>query len=153
MKVGWHKMNLKLNFEFVPDGCWKQNLRTLLPKELWEFLRADAKNKSNNKCAICGKTTNRLEAHEKWSYDVDKGVQKLEDIIAVCKDCHSVLHINRTYLKGDAIKAEDHFMKVNDCSYAEFRKAMGEANDKHKELNKVSEWVLDLSFLKRYVND
>jgi hypothetical protein len=56
-------------------------------------------------------------------------------------------------LKGNEEKAEKHFMKVNDCSYAEYRKALGQANTKHQELNKVSEWKLDLSFLKRYVKD
>lgn len=143
----------KLNFELVPDGCWYSNLRTLLSKAEWDFLRSEAKDRAQGKCMICGKKTSRLEAHERWGYDIDLKTQKLEDIICVCHDCHSVIHIGRTQLKGDVERAERHFMKVNNCSYAEYIKALGEANALHRERNKVSEWLLDLSYLKKYVTD
>lgn len=143
----------KLNFELVPDGCWYSNLRTLLSKKQWDFLRADAQARANGKCMICGKDTKRLEAHERWSYNEEKGVQKLEDVVAVCKDCHSVIHIGRTQLKGDVERAEKHFMSVNGCSYVEYRKALGKANERHRQLNLVSEWKLDLTWLKRFVID
>lgn len=145
-------MKFKLNIELVPDGCWHSNLRTILSKKQWDFLKSDAKRRANNRCMICGKQTDKLDAHERWSYDGVCGVQKLEDIIAVCKDCHSVMHINFTYLKGDAVKAENHFIKVNNCTYAEFKRALGEANERQKELNEVSEWTIDLTYLNRYVD-
>lgn len=140
----------KLQIELVPDGCWGFNLRSILSKEQWDFLKADAKERADGKCAICGKKTNRLDAHERWVYDQKNGIAKLKDIIAVCKDCHSVIHINFTSIKGNFEGAEDHFMKVNNCSYAEYKKALGEANERHKQLNLVDEWKLDLSYLKRY---
>ena len=59
----------KLEIELVPDGCWYSNLRTVLPKKVWEKIRTDAKLRSNGKCTICEKKTDRLEAHEKWSYN------------------------------------------------------------------------------------
>ena len=146
-------MKYKLNFELVPDSCWYSNLRSLLSKKQWDFLRADAKQRANGKCAICGRETNNLDAHERWGYDIENGVQKLEDIIAVCKDCHSVIHIGYTQLKGNEERAEKHFMKVNDCSYAEYRHALGRANEIHQERNAVSEWKLDLTYLKKYVKE
>lgn len=144
-------MSYKLDFELVPDGCWYSNLRSILSKKQWDFLRQDAKERSNGCCAICGKKTDKLDAHEKWSYDIDLGVQKLEDIIAVCKDCHSVIHIGYTQLKGNEERAEKHFMKVNECNYAEYRNALGKANELHKKRNQVSEWKLDLTYLKKFV--
>ena len=146
-------MEDKLKFELVPDGCWYSNLRSILSKKQWDFLRADAKERSGGKCMICGKQTKYLDAHERWSYDEKSCVQKLEDIIAVCKDCHSVIHIGYTQLKGNEERAEKHFMKVNGCSYAEYRKALGLANEVHKRRNEISEWKLDLTYLKRYVKD
>ena len=146
-------MKYKLNFELVPDGCWYSNLRTILSKRQWDFLKSDAKSRAGGKCMICGKKTDKLDAHERWSYDAEKGVQKLEDILAVCKDCHSVIHIGYTQLKGNEERAENHFMKVNGCSFAQYRKALGEANDIHKRLNEVGEWKLDLSYLKRFIED
>lgn len=143
----------KLNFELVPDGCWYSNLRIVLSKKQWDFLRKDAKERAQGKCMICGRKTPRLEAHERWSYDEENGIQKLEDIIAVCHDCHSVIHIGRTQLKGNVIRAENHYMKVNGCSYVEMRKELGIANEVQKRRNLVSEWKLDLSYLKRYINE
>ena len=146
-------MGYKLDFELVPDGCWYSNLRSILSKKQWDFLRSDAKERSGGKCMICGKQTKYLDAHERWSYDEKSCVQKLEDIIAVCKDCHSVIHIGYTQLKGNEERAEKHFMKVNGCSYVEYRKALRLANEVHKRRNEISEWKLDLTYLKRYVKD
>ncbi len=143
----------KLNFELVPDSCWYSNLRTLLSKKQWDFLKADAKERAQGKCMICGRKTNRLEAHERWSYDEKTATQKLEDIVAVCHDCHAVIHIGRTQLKGDIARAESHYMKVNECSYVEMRKELGIANEIHCRRNKIPEWKLDLSYFKRFVID
>ena len=146
-------MKRKLNFELIPDGCWYYNLRSVLSKEPRDFIKKDAKERSGGKCAVCGKKTASLDAHEQWEYDEKNGVQKLKNVIAVCKDCHAAIHINRTWLKGDPERAENHYMKVNGCSYAEMRADMGKANETQKRLNLVSEWKLDLSWLKRYIKD
>ena len=140
-------MNYKLNFELVPDGCWFSNLRTELPKKVWDAVRKDAYARAGGRCAICGRPVSRLEAHERWSYDVKTATQKLDDVIAVCHACHSVIHIGRTQLLGDEDRAIEQFTRVNGCNYAEYRKALGEANALHKKLNEVPEWRLDLSFL------
>ena len=142
---------MKLSFELVPDGCWYSNLRSILKPAEWDAVRRAAYARAGGKCMICGAKTNRLEAHERWSYDEKKCVQKLEGVIAVCRACHSVIHIGRTQLMGEEDKAIAHFMKVNDCSYADYRKALGEANAEHRRRNEVSEWALDLSLLKDLV--
>lgn len=147
------KKERKLKFELVPDGCWYSNLRILLSKEQWDFIRKDAKERAEGKCMICGAKGTRLEAHEVWGYDEKKSIQKLLDVIAVCPACHAAIHIGRTQLKGDAEKAEDHYMKVNGVSYAEMHADMGKANERHKILNRVSEWKLDLTWLKRFINE
>ena len=146
-------LNKKLEFEFVPDGCWKSNLRTILSKRQWDYVKKDAKERAGGKCMICGKKTAKLDAHEKWNYDLSKGVQVLEDVIAVCKDCHAVIHMGRTQLKGDEVRAEKHYMKVNNCSYVQYRKELGLANELHQKRNQVSEWAIDISWLKRFVVD
>ena len=143
-------MEYKLNFELVPDGCWYSNLRSELPKKLWDIVRKDAYARANGKCMICGRPAKRLEAHEKWSYDEKTATQKLEDVIAVCHTCHSVIHIGRTQLTGEEDKAIAQFTRVNKCSYADYRKALGEANARHRKLNEIPEWKLDISWLKRF---
>lgn len=140
----------KLDFELVPDSCWYSNLRSILKPAAWDVVRKDAYARANGRCMICGRPVKRLEAHEKWAYDEKKHVQKLVDVVAVCHSCHTVIHIGRTQLTGKEDEAIEHFLKVNGCSYADYRKALGAANEKHLRLNKVAEWSLDLSWLKRF---
>ena len=142
--------DFKLNFELVPDSCWYSNLRSELPKEAWDILRKKAYARAGGKCMICGVPTTRLEAHEQWEYDDINGVQKLKNIVAICKSCHEVIHIGRTQLSGREREASEHFMKVNNCSYSEYRKALGEANEKHRERSK-REWQLDVSLLPEFL--
>ena len=144
-------MPKKIEFELVPDGCWGYNLRAILSKEQWEFVRKDAILRSENKCSACGKPIKRFEAHEKWDYDVKNGIVKLVDVVALCSDCHKTVHIGRTQLVGNFDKACEHYQKVNGCSYAQMRKDLGEANALHQKRNAVSEWKLDITWLKKFV--
>lgn len=141
---------MKLEFELVPDSCWYSNLRSILTPAQWDIVRRDAYSRANGRCMLCGKKAKRLEAHEKWEYDEINRIQKLKDVVAVCKSCHEVIHIGRTSLLGGEERASAHFMKVNDCNYAEYRKALGEANEIHRRRNKIPEWKLDLSYLKKF---
>ena len=131
----------------VPDSCWYSNLRTILPKKAWDILRKQAYAKANGRCMICGRPAKRLEAHELWSYDEQNCVQRLEDIGALCHDCHSVIHIGRTQLVGDEERAIKHFCRVNGCSYSDYIRALGFANERHTQLNKIAEWKLDASII------
>ncbi len=142
---------MKLNFELVPDSCWYSNLRSMLSPLQWDAVRREAYARSGGKCVICGAAGCRLEAHEQWEYDEDGCVQKLKNVIAVCKNCHEVIHIGRTQLMGREVEASEHFMKVNGCNYAEYRKALKEANTAHIRRNKIPEWKLDLSYLKKFI--
>lgn len=140
----------KLNFELVPDSCWYSNLRSILSSAQWDYVRKDAYARANGRCMICCRPTKRLEAHEKWSYNIKTCTQKLEDVVAICHDCHAVIHMNRTILKGDEDRAIDHFLKVNGVKYPDYVKAMGEANRLNRLYNEVPEWKLDLTWLKRF---
>ena len=135
----------RLNFQLVPDGCWYTNLRSALPKEVWDRLRRAAYARAGGRCSICG-AKGRLEAHEVWSYDDKNHIQKLEDIIAVCPASHAVIHIGRTSLLGKEPEAQEHFLKVNGCTQSEYHAALGEANRIHAERSR-HEWVTDLSKL------
>lgn len=141
---------MKLDFELVPDSCWYSNLRSILSPAQWDAVRKEAYARAGGRCMICGAGTSRLEAHEKWGYDEEKSVQSLLDVVAVCRACHEVIHIGRTQLLGNEARACEHFMRVNGCTYAEYRKALGEANETHIRRNKIPEWSLDLSYLKKF---
>ncbi len=141
---------MKLEFELVPDSCWGINLRSALPPEVWDIVRKKAYARAGGRCMICGAPTSRLEAHEQWEYDDGHNIQKLRSVIAVCRACHEVIHIGRTQLMGRERQACDHYMKVNGATYAEYRKALGEANALHGERSK-REWQTDISSLKDFL--
>ena len=143
----------KLNFELVPDSCWYSNLRSILSKKEWDFIRHDAYDRADGRCMICGRKVKRLEAHERWDYDEDNAVQKLVDVVAVCSMCHSAIQIGRSTLIGKGEIAENWYMRVNGISFAEMRQDLGKANIDHQRRNKIAEWKLDLSYLKRYIKD
>ena len=119
----------KLTFELVPEECWYSNLRSILKPAQWDIVRKDAYARARGKCMICGRYTRRLEAHEKWSYDEERAVQKLETVVALCHNCHEVKHISRTQLVGRGAEAMEWFMKVNACSQMEYHAALGKANE------------------------
>ncbi len=144
---------LKLNFEIIPTGAWGFNLRTTLSKKAWDYIRKDAYSKTNGKCTICGAHRKRLEAHERWEFIKETKTQKLKDVIAICHSCHSVIHIGRTQVIGEEDKAIIHFKKVNNVDYSVYIKALKEANEKALALSDIYEWVLDLSYLKKYIED
>ena len=68
-------MELKLNFELVPDSCWYSNLRSILSKEQWDVVRKEAYSRADGKCMICGAPSFRLEAHEQWEYDEENNIR------------------------------------------------------------------------------
>ena len=141
----------KLDFEMVPEECWFSNLRSVLKPDDWDKVRRFAYAKAGYRCEICGVQA-RLEAHEVWSYDDEKALQKLERVTALCPACHEVKHISRTQLMGRGMDAMEHFMKVNGCSQMEFHAALGEANEEYRRRNKVEGWVTDVTWLENRFN-
>ena len=137
----------KLNFELVPDSCWYSNLRSLLKPSAWDIIRKKVYAKSGGFCEICGAKPKRLEAHEQWEYDEKNKIQRLKRIVALCPMCHATVHIGLSTLRGKEELCAAHFMNVNECTYAEYRKALGKANEDHQRRNKIDEWQLDLKWL------
>ena len=142
---------LKLDFEIVPTSCWYNNLRSVLSKRAWDYIRKDAYLKANGKCMICNAPKKRLEAHERWEYIESTHTQKLIGVIAVCHNCHSVIHIGRTQLIGKEDLAIKHFKRVNNTDYQGYITALKKANERCVELSKIDDWQLDLSYLQTYI--
>ena len=137
----------KLDFELVPEELWRVNLRTLLLPEDWDTVRRDAYKRAGYKCRICG-ASGRMGAHEKWSYDDKLALQKLEDVLALCHNCHLVKHISRAQLVGEEWTVMEHFMKVNDCAQMDYHAALGSATREYRDRNKIEGWTTDVSWLK-----
>ncbi len=140
-----NQKNFKLSIELVPETCWHNNLRSLLPKEKWGVLRKKVYADYKNRCGICG-NTGRLEAHEMWQYDDENHIQKLIGIIALCSLCHGVSHFGRSETVASPAWRERliaHFMKINGATRGEFEAHRQEAYKIFEERSQHS-WKLSL---------
>lgn len=106
----------RLSVELVPETAWWTNVRSNVPRKDWEKCKAFVRERSGNRCEICGGRGRRwpIECHEIWHYDDDNQVQTLVDLIALCPPCHEVKHIGHADVRGNFQYAFRHLMKVNE---------------------------------------
>ena len=145
----------KLYIDLVPSSCWYTNVRSCVPKREWDRIRRMVYKRANYECEICGaapamdnKRDERvvLEAHERWSYDDWTGVQKLERLICLCRNCHTASHFGLATIHGKDKEAAAHLRKVNGWSAEEFEGHKNSAGAKWASRSRRT-WKLDLSIL------
>ena len=139
--------NNELYIDMIPKTSYFKNVRSLFTKEDWNIIRHHIYKRVNNRCECCGCYRNKyLEAHERWSYNNEEGIQKLERIIALCKLCHSAVHYGHSKMKKNMDKINDHIKKVKKINDEELEKHIKESRELWKERNKI-EWKLNLSII------
>lgn len=147
-------MNKKLTIELVPKTCWFSNVRTIVSKELWDFIRKNVYANANNKCEICGGVGNKwpVECHEIWEYDDTSHTQKLKGFIALCPRCHQVKHFGYSTKLGLAEDAKQHLINVNGWLECDANEHIKESFQLHEQMSLV-EWNLDVSILLSLYDD
>lgn len=90
----------KINFCFIPKNQNYKNVRSYIQYlygdyEKWQSLRKHFIRKHNSTCQCCNREFKELELHEQWSFDDYDKIQKLDKLILLCKECHSIAHITR----------------------------------------------------------
>lgn len=140
-----------LKFDFVPKSCSRKNLHYCLEEEVWSELSYRIRKKTLC-CPFCGLRTSYVrdfELHEIWSYNMETGIQKLEDMVSACKKCHDIIHYNLTLEKDDKATqeaAKKHYLDNFQCSQENFEKDYAEALRVSQERNKIV-WIQDMSYL------
>lgn len=144
-------MKLKLTIELVPSTSWTNNVRAIVSKKQWDYLKSQVSSKAYNVCEICGGVGPKhpVECHEIWSFDNKKLVQKLEGMIALCPDCHMVKHIGLAEINGKKARALRHLMSVNKMTINKAEEYVTEAFKVWAERSKKT-WTLDISHLEEY---
>lgn len=107
-----------LTIELVPKTAWYQNLRELLSKKEWDFIRKMVYRRANYRCEICGGVgqNHPVEAHEEWDYDWKTKVQSLRQIRALCPTCHMCKHAGLAQINGRLGEVIEHLQRVNKLS-------------------------------------
>ena len=148
---------MRLEIELVPETAWYSNLRTILATSGWNKIRQKVLDRANDCCEICNAKVKRLECHEIWNYDDETLVQSLVDVKALCRNCHRIKHFGLSLMKSQKGQVniqtlEDHFIKVNECTYVEFKDHVNESFRTHGARSR-EEWEIDISNIVLYLDD
>lgn len=143
-------MAYKLTVELVPKTAWGNNLRKLLPRDDWDKLRRAIYAAYGYQCAICD-ARGQLHCHEQWSYDDQCFIQSLKDVIPICVMCHHVKHLGHAGILANEGKLDyegviRHFMRVNECTRADFEWAKNDAFQRWRWRSRFK-WRLELGEL------
>ena len=145
---------LKLTVELVPSTCWYSNVRSEVPKEVWDKIRRKAYKKANYLCEICGGKGDEwpVECHEIWEYIDKTHIQKLVGFTAICPNCHEVKHIGRAEVWGNIDRAIEHLVNINEWSYGRADKYLEEVT-KTYHVRSLYQWESDISYIDEYLNE
>lgn len=143
-------IDIPLKVELVPEPAWWSNLRSNLTPTNWQKLRRIVVAAANQECEICRFKNNHRspDVHEQWSYDEERGVQKLERMIALCTYCHASVHHGRSTATGNQEIVEEHLMKINGWSRKTLEEYLDERYAEWRRRNEI-DWKLDISYIEQ----
>ena len=88
----------------------------------------------------------QLEAHERWSYDYDNNIQKLERIFALCRRCHTATHLGLADLRGVKHLAFKHMKKVNGWDDKQVKANCDEQSSLYRKRSPLN-WKLNIDIV------
>ena len=137
----------ELFIDMIPKTSYFKNVRTIFNSADWNLIRHHIYKRVNNRCECCGcKRSKFLDAHERWSYNYETGIQKLERIIALCKLCHASTHYGHSKKNKNINIINEHLKKIKNINDNELQNHIKESRDLWKERNKIK-WTLDFSII------
>lgn len=144
---------MKLSIDVMPVGndCWKGMMYNYITEDQYSSIRKSVNAENGYKCCICGGRGAKwlVEMHEDWDYVERAAIQRLKGLCSLCPECHRVKHILTDSTDYRVEKGQiKHFMKINECTYEEFKTYLYMVRKKRKSLLK-KEWVPDINYLCR----
>lgn len=151
-----HLINENRNFggndlfvDLIPKTSFYRNARSFFSAKDWHKIRFYVYSRVNFICECCGKNTlqsSRIEAHERWEYDLTSKTQKLVRIVALCTECHLSTHICFAGIIGKGKEAREHLKNVRNFTDEELNKHITKSIKLFQERSDIK-WKLDLSLL------
>lgn len=136
----------RLLIDMIPSTTYGKNVRTLLPKADWDFLRSWTYQRAGYVCEICGGRglSHPVEAHEIWSFSTKKKRQTLIGIMALCPLCHMCKHWGRSRSQGNEDMCIEHIMQVNGWTLKRLYRHIQARMEQHQRRSLV-QWTVDIS--------
>lgn len=130
--------------DLIPETSWCSSLANMLSARSWKLLR-DVVIAVAGGCEDCG-AREKIECHEVWSYDEERGIQKLTGFRSVCKDCHETYHLGYASVRDRYEVAFRRLVTINRILKHEEEEFEEEIFSKFLRRSDL-EWTLDLSLL------
>jgi hypothetical protein len=145
--------------DLIPHTSWGSSLANMLTKTSWDKLRLPLIEQNNNVCEVCGTRHRSLDVHEVWSYAMPEqakikeaqqtggvafGVQTLEGLIAICKECHKIFHFGLANANGELEQVLSRLGAINGWSKQEVSTYYDLVADRYQQASSVY-WGLDFS--------
>lgn len=139
---------IKLQLDLIPSTCFYSNVRAILSKQQWDFVKSKVYAKAYYQCEICQGIGPKhpVEAHEIFSFDNKTLIQKLESMISLC---HQSKHFGLAEVQGKRKKALAHLMKINKMTNIVAEKYIAKCFKEWADRSKYN-WTLDVSHLSEY---
>ena len=150
-KLLQHHQTLKLQIELVPKSCWWANVRSNVTGKQWDNIRKPVYQRANFLCEICGGkgTKHPVECHEVWIYDDTTLIQRLGYFQSLCPLCHEVKHIGLAKIRGNARRAFNRFMEINELD-ENIANQIENAVFKQWKMRSKKQWKLNIEHLREY---
>lgn len=136
--------------DMLPTTTWESNLRTMFAEKEWDRLRKFCYQAAGHACVACGSRGEpHVEAHESWSFDEAKGIQRLKGLLCLCPTCHKAKHLGYAQRIGRLADVLERLKWLNDWDERQLQAGLADVERRQKQLSARS-WALDLSFLRTY---
>lgn len=144
----------RIRFCFIPTSQNFKNVRSYLEHKTgsfkkWQEIRDHYFELFDYKCSCCKREflKSELELHEHWEFSSYLEIQFLTALLPLCKECHSIAHINRFEKQPEEIaKLMSLYKKYNNVddktAWHDF-----ELQDTFKKDKANTNYKLDMSFL------
>jgi hypothetical protein len=132
--------------DLIPETSWFTNVRSAVDPADWDRLRRHVYRRAGHCCETCGATRCRLEAHERFTYDAQTGIQRLVRLVCLCDWCHTATHMGMAGVRGVRTEAMVHLMAVTGMSAVAADEHVGEAFARW-ERRSARPWHVDLSVI------
>jgi len=145
-----------LTIDLVPKPLWGKSLANLLPKDRWDKVHVEVRQRSEAMCEICGESRQHLDCDEVWAYDNDARVAHLARLRMICPRCHQAKHFGRTTATSDQVAIEvviAHFCQVNCRDRSTFEAHRKAAGDVWLERSRAGEWTVDFGVYAKEFKD
>jgi hypothetical protein len=133
-----------LFIDLIPETSWFTNVRSAIDPGDWDRLRRHVYSRAGHRCEACGAGRCRLEAHERFTYDAQTGIQRLVRLVCLCDWCHTATHMGMAGVRGVRTEAIAHLMAVTGMSAAEADEHIGDAFARW-ERRSALQWHVNLS--------